>query len=77
MQYQQDAMQFHLIVTQLNAGQEGIILVGNTALNQIQVVQYSSALMNCRHLQCKVPPRLELGSLDSKSKVLTIAPRHP
>ena len=32
---------------------------------------------NVHILQCKVPPRLELGSLDSKSKVLTIAPRHP
>ena len=27
--------------------------------------------------QCKVLPRLELGSLDSKSKVLTIAPQGP
>ena len=25
----------------------------------------------------EVPPRLELGSLDSKSKVLTITPRDP
>ena len=32
---------------------------------------------NVHVAQVKVPPRLELGSLDSKSKVLTIAPRHP
>ena len=31
-------------------------------------------IVKIRNIKKKVPPRLELGSLDSKSKVLTITP---
>ena len=44
------------------------------ALNQCQSVVH---FKNIHVPQVKVLPRLELGSLDSKSKVLTIAPQGP
>ena len=54
-----------------------MMLFGNTdSQSQSSCTTYYN--FNNVHIpQCKVPPRLELRSLDSKSKVLAIAPRHP
>ena len=64
-------MHVHPTVSQVNSGLQGLMPFGSTA---------SCQYFECNKLhapQCKVLPRLELGSLDSKSKVLTIAPQGP
>ena len=41
-----------------------------------QVLIPNEVLYSSKKMRVKVPPRFELGSLDSKSRVLTITPRN-
>ena len=45
--------------------------------NQFSETVFISCYFRKRNESCQVPPRFELGSLDSESRVLTITPWDP
>ena len=65
-----------LVVLMCNDGIIYEVLVWMTVIAIWQVLIPNEVLYSRNKMRVKVPPRFELGSLDSKSRVLTITPRN-